>query len=147
MAMGIMGSIELYMGIQSSMDLELKHSKDFYTLAIEIYKILRLRRDNRGESGKDFLNNKYSKYIKLCEASNLLRRKLKADLLTTIPPEYEDLGTPKTSSQGIEAMELQPLYREPRPSITLQNITLPITGIRDETIGLIVEENEEVTDV
>ena len=142
MLMGIMGSIELYMGIQSSMDLELKHSKDFYTLAVEIYKVLRLRRDNRGESGKDFLNNKYSKYIKLCEASNLLRRKLKTDLLTSIPPEYEDLGTPTASSQEIEAMEMRPLYREPRPSITLQNLTLPITPERDETIGLIVEENE-----
>ena len=35
MIMGIMGSIELYMGIQASMDLELKQSKEFYALAID----------------------------------------------------------------------------------------------------------------
>lgn len=125
MIMGIMGSIELYMGIQSSMDLELKQSKEFYTLAIEIYKMLRLRRENRGESGKDYLNKQYSKYIKLCEASNLLRRKLKADLLTNIPPEYEDMGTPKPSNQEIATMELQPLYRQPRESIVLTNDFIP----------------------
>ena len=125
MIMGIMGSIELYMGIQSSMDLELKQSKEFYTLAIEIYKVLRLRKDDRGESGKDFLNNKYSKYIKLCESSNLLLRKLKTDLLTNIPPEFEDLGTPKPSHTDIDMLELQPINKKPRDSIVLMRDIIP----------------------
>lgn len=90
MAMGILGAIELYMGIQSSMELELKQSKEFYSLAIDLYKTLRLRPTNRGEDGKDYLNKKYGVYIKICEASNLLKRKLKIDLLTTIPVEFID---------------------------------------------------------
>lgn len=90
MVMGILGAIELYMGIQASMELELKQSKDFYSLAIDLYKTLRLRPENRGEDGKDYLNKKYSVYTKLCEASNLLKRKLTIDLLTTIPEEYID---------------------------------------------------------
>jgi len=90
MFMGIIGAIELYMGIQSSMELELKQSKDFYSLAIDLYKTLRLKPENRGEDGKDYLNKKYSVYTKLCEASNLLKRKMTVDLLTTIPEEYID---------------------------------------------------------
>ena len=90
MMMGIIGAIELYMGIQSSMELELKQSKEFYSLAIDLYKTLSLKRDNRGEDGKDYLNTKYGVYTKLCEASNLLKRQLKIDLLTEIPQQYVD---------------------------------------------------------
>ena len=90
MMMGIIGAIELYMGIQSSMELELKQSKEFYSLAIDVYKTLSLKRDNRGEDGKDYLNTKYGVYTKLCEASNLLKRQLKIDLLTEIPEQYID---------------------------------------------------------
>jgi hypothetical protein len=90
MMMAILGSIELYMGIQNSMELELTQSKDFYTLAIELFKTLELSKDDRSENGKDYLNSQYSKYIKLCETSNLSRRKLKVDLLTSIPNKYAD---------------------------------------------------------
>jgi hypothetical protein len=90
MAMGVLGAIELYLGIQSSMELEIKQSKEFYTLACDIYKTLALRRDNRSEDGKEYLNKKYSYYLKLCEASNLLKRKLSTDMLTDIPELYVD---------------------------------------------------------
>lgn len=90
MCMGILGAIELYLGINTSMELELKQSKDFYTLAIDVYKILSLREENRGESGKDYLNAKYSTYSKLCETSNLLCRKLRVDLLTEVPERSVD---------------------------------------------------------
>ena len=111
--MGVMSAIELYLGIQQSMELCLSHSKAFYTLAIDIYKTLSLRRENRGEDGKDYLNKKYAHYIKIVEASNLLKRKLKADLLTDIPEQFLDLS-PKAND---EAPILQPLYKKPRESI------------------------------
>ena len=84
MMMGIIGSIELYLGIQTSMELELKQSKEFYSISIDLFKMLSLRRENRNEDGKDYLNKRYGDYIKLCEASNLLRRKLLVDTLTEI---------------------------------------------------------------
>lgn len=102
MIMGIIGAIELYMGIQTTMELELKQSKEFYSLAIDLYKVLSLRRENRGEEGKDYLNKKYAMYTKLCEASNLLKRKLKVDLLTTIPEEYEDKSRTPTPIQNYQ---------------------------------------------
>jgi hypothetical protein len=115
MMMGIISAFELYLGIQNSMELELKQSKEFYTLAIDLYKMLSLRRENRGENGKDFLNKKYSNYIKLTEASNLLRRNLTVDLLTTVPTEMIDY-TPKSSQDGFE-LENKVLYQNPRPSL------------------------------
>jgi len=100
MMMGILGAIELYLGIQSSMELELKQSKDFYSLAIDVYKTLQLKPEDRGEDGKDYLNKKYSMYVKLCEASNLLKRKLTMDLLTQIPSEFVD------RSRGVTPVEV-----------------------------------------
>ena len=118
MAMGIIGAVELYLGIQTSMELELTQSKEFYTLSIDLFKMLSLRRENRGEDGKDYLNKKYSNYIKLREASNLLRRKLTVDTLTEIPPDTVD-KTPVGSVADIGEIsrEQEPLYRQPRPSI------------------------------
>jgi hypothetical protein len=115
MTMGILGSIELYLGIQSSMELELKQSKEFYTLSVDLFKTLSLRRENRSEDGKDFLNKKYSYYIKLCESSNLLKRKLHVDMLSEIPQQYTDL-TPKGSDTDIPKLDL-PIYTKPRPSL------------------------------
>lgn len=97
MIMGIMGSIELYMGIQSSMDLELKQSKEFYALAIDIYKTLSVGKEDRGESGISYLNKKYSQYAKICEQSNLLKRELRIDMLAHIKPTLKD-RTPNGSS-------------------------------------------------
>lgn len=103
MIMGIIGSLELYLGIQNAMELELKQSKEFYTLAIHLYKTLSLRRNNRLEDGKEYLNEKYSLYIKLCESSNLLDRRMKSDLLAMVPEnmKYE-------SSSSVNSDESRP---------------------------------------
>ena len=97
MIMGIMGSIELYMGIQSSMDLELKQSKEFYSLAIDIYKTLAVGKDDRGEPGIAYLNKKYNQYAKICEQSDLLKRELRIDMLAHIKYSLKD-RTPNGSS-------------------------------------------------
>lgn len=125
MAMGIIGAIELYLGIQSNMELELKQSKDFYTLAIELYKILALRKENRSEGGKDYLNKQYAKYIKLVESSNLLTRKLTIDLLTEIPAGFTDNS--RTTTPKLSSVELTDLI--PRET---DNLFLSPVSIRTE---------------
>lgn len=90
MVIGIMGSIELYLSIQSSMDLEFKQSKEFYSLAIDIYKMLHLKRVDRTEDGKEYLNSKFSYYVKLVEASDLLHKKMKVDVLTILPKRLDN---------------------------------------------------------
>jgi len=147
MFMGIISAYELYLGIQGNMELELKQSKDFYTLSIDLFKTLSLRRENRGEDGKDYLNKKYSHYIKLTEASNLLKRKLVIDTLTTIPNEMVD-ETPKGSDT--EEIQLGSLYTAPRPSYSQedlkeisQHITNEMVEITEETSLVEPKENIE----
>lgn len=149
MFMGIISAYELYLGIQGNMELELKQSKDFYTLSIDLFKTLSLRRENRGEDGKDYLNKKYSHYIKLTEASNLLKRKLVIDTLTTIPNEMID-ETPKGSDT--EEIQLGSLYTAPRPSYSQedlkeisQHITNELVEITEETS--LVEPKENIEEI
>ena len=93
MTIGVIGSIEINLGVESLQELEFKQ------IAIELFKVLNLRRDNREISGKEYLNEQYSKYIKLCEASNLLMRRMKSDLLTQSPDGISD-GCVNNSSSG-----------------------------------------------
>ena len=59
-------------------------SKAFHSLALDIFKMLNLKVEQRGESGVDYLNKKYNTYVKLIENSALLRRNLKKDFLLEI---------------------------------------------------------------
>jgi hypothetical protein len=85
----VISSVELYLGIQRDMDAELALSKDYYSLAIEIYKCLTLSREHRTEEPKSYLDNKYGQYQSLTETSTLLSKRMKADLLATVPDGYD----------------------------------------------------------
>jgi hypothetical protein len=78
---GVITSIELFIGVQSSMEVELNSSKDFYILAIDIFKMLALLAENRGVDGKTFLDEKYQVYCKLIETSDVIGKKMKENLI------------------------------------------------------------------
>ena len=80
----IIGSIELFLSIQSSMEEELIASKDFYLLGIDIFKVLSLTRENRSINGKVFLEEKFSTYEKLIENNSPIQKSLK-DTLSPLP--------------------------------------------------------------
>lgn len=84
----LIGSIELYLGIQKSMDTELEASRNFLLLSYDIYKTLTLFRENRQKNGKSYLDEKYNEYTKLTEQANLIRSKHIKDTLTPIPQEF-----------------------------------------------------------
>ena len=96
MICGIIGSIELFYGIQSAMETELNSQNEYYILANDIFKVLSLRPDNRHNCGATFLDDCYSRYIKLTESSQVLTKKIK-DALTPIPKECETPSTPNGS--------------------------------------------------
>ena len=81
----IIGSIELYLGIQKNMETELLSSRSFILLSYDIYKVLNLTRDNRPPSGKAYLDEKYNEYTKLVESSNLVNKRKIKDSLAPIP--------------------------------------------------------------
>jgi len=85
---GIINSIELFLKVNDNMEIEREMSKEFYTLSIDIYKILQLERGNRQVSGLNYLEKKYNTYQKLFEQSNLIQGQLN-DRLAQLPKKIK----------------------------------------------------------
>jgi hypothetical protein len=80
---GIIGSIELFFGIQSRLEADLISQRDYYLLSIDIFKTISLNRDHRPLPAKDYLEKSYNTYTKLIESSATLC-KVKGDKLLPI---------------------------------------------------------------
>ena len=97
LVVGIIGSIEMFYGLQKQMETELIGSKDFYILNCDIYKYLSLTADHRTVEPQEFLQETYGRYIKLVEVSIVLKKKIE-DSLVTIQPPISTVRTPTTST-------------------------------------------------
>lgn len=100
---GIIGSIELYLKLQENCENELIASKDFYSLAVSIYKMLSLQRSHRDVEGKVFLDDCYKQYLSIYERANVMRKKY-SDALFQAPTLNENptlrLSIPNVMSNG-----------------------------------------------
>ena len=112
---GIIGSIELYLGIQKRLENDMVSQRDYYLLGIDIYKTLSLDKANRPIPAKDFLEKSYNVYTKLIESSSTLA-KVKGDKL--IPIEFDNT---------IENIVLTPVPKKGGVDISPRNIDLSIT--------------------
>ena len=86
---GIIGSIELYFGIQKRLENDLISQRDYYLLSVDIFKTLSLTPINRPIPAKDFLEKSYNTYTKLIESSATLN-KVKGDKLIPIDLTIND---------------------------------------------------------
>jgi hypothetical protein len=77
----IIGSIELYLAIQTQMESELISSKDFYLLSIDIFKMLALDPINRPIEGPNYLADKYKDYCEFFKKSNTISKRMNDTLL------------------------------------------------------------------
>lgn len=75
--------IELYLGIEKRIEMDMNSSKDYYLLSIDIQKILLLSRDKRPLPAKEHFEKVFSEYKKLIESSTIIQKKIK-DRLTQI---------------------------------------------------------------
>ena len=80
----IIGSIELYLTIQKSMESELISQRDYYLLSVDIFKTLSLAKEHRPIPAKEYLDKCYNIYCKLIESSNALPKKVE-DKLSPLP--------------------------------------------------------------
>lgn len=78
---GIINSIELYLKIQDLIEMELEKSKQFYELASDIFKVIRLDDENRPQNAIETLDDFYNRYITLFNDSNLIKN-IKDEILT-----------------------------------------------------------------
>jgi hypothetical protein len=86
---GIVGSIELFFSIQKRMENDMISQRDYYLLAIDIFKTLSLDRELRPLPARDFLEKSYNTYTKLIESSSILA-KVKGDELIPINLDKND---------------------------------------------------------
>ena len=94
----IITSIELYLGIQKTMENELLASKEFYLLAVDIHKIQTLEPSQRLVNPRAYLDDKYKTYCKLIENSDLLHSRMHDNLAPISPPSYpHDSSSPPSS--------------------------------------------------
>ena len=84
LAVGMIGSIEIFYGITKKMELELMSSKDYYVLSADIYKFVSLEKQNRTVSDTLFLDEVYGRYINLIETSSILKKSIK-DRIANVP--------------------------------------------------------------
>jgi hypothetical protein len=80
---GIVGSIELYLGVQKRLENDMISQRDYYLLSVDIFKTLSLKKEHRPIPAKDFLEKSYNTYTKLIESSSTLAR-VKGDKLIPI---------------------------------------------------------------
>jgi hypothetical protein len=94
----IIGSIELYLAIQKSMESELTSQRDYYLLSVDIFKTLSLIKEHRPIPAKEYLDKCYNTYCKLIENSDTLAKKIE-DKLCPLP---NGLIPPSPSNPDIE---------------------------------------------
>jgi hypothetical protein len=80
---GIIGSIELFLGVQDKLTKELSSSKDHYSLSTVIFKMLALKRENRHTEALVFMDEHFLQYSKLINDSNIKDEMIYDNLLPT----------------------------------------------------------------
>lgn len=106
-------SIKLYLNITSNLNQEISLSREYYVLAIDIFKNLNLPLDNRPDPVQ-YLNDCYSQYVKLIEQSTL-NNKIKKDELLKIESIDESCDTLSSSSSTSSFQN----YPSPRRNIII----------------------------
>ena len=101
LVVGIINSMELYLKLQENIEIELEKSKQYYSLATDIYKTLNLDRENRDGDPHEELESYYDRYRVLFQESNLLKNGF-TDKLLKLPPkkkmfEYKNKSTTDAS--------------------------------------------------
>jgi len=76
----VIGSVELYLAVQKSMENCLIAQRDFYLLSVDIFKILSLKREHRPIPAKEYLDKQFNCYCKLIESSDTIKKTIKDKL-------------------------------------------------------------------
>lgn len=96
---GTITSIELFVKLDEKMKLAEELSHKFYIISADIFKTLSLRDENRNQSGKDYLMEIFSNYLKLIEKSNILNKRVK-DQLLPLPEGLNPISLVRTNSNS-----------------------------------------------
>lgn len=76
----VIGSVELYLAVQKSMENCLIAQRDFYLLSVDIFKTLNLKKEHRPIPAKEYLDKQFNCYCKLIESSDTIKKTIKDKL-------------------------------------------------------------------
>lgn len=114
LSVSVVNSIELFLKLQETLEIELNCSKEFYNLSIDIRKTLLLDRENRQLAGQTYLEKRYNDYVKLQEQSNLISNSFN-DGLNNLPKKIsmiKKLMPKKKNSNSSSSSTASPLNDE-----------------------------------
>lgn len=104
---GIIGSIELYLAIQSQMENESMVSKEYYLLSTSIYKMLKLEVENRKVDGLDFLEQSFTNYTELIGKSIVIAKDINDKLnpvnILEIENAFSNRNSTSATSSSLES--------------------------------------------
>jgi hypothetical protein len=114
LSVSVVNSIELFLKLQETLEMELNCSKEFYNLSIDIRKTLLLDRENRQLTGQTYLEKRYNDYVKLQEQSNLISNSFN-DGLNNLPKKIsmiKKLMPKKKNSNSSSSSTSSPMNEE-----------------------------------
>ena len=82
LVVSVIGSLELFLGVNDKLTKELSSQKDTYNLAINISKMLLLSRVNRNQDGHQYLEESFNQYQQIITESNIKNTKVNDSLLS-----------------------------------------------------------------
>uniref|UniRef100_A0A6C0BTQ8 SMODS and SLOG-associating 2TM effector domain-containing protein n=1 Tax=viral metagenome TaxID=1070528 RepID=A0A6C0BTQ8_9ZZZZ len=97
LVVGIINSMELYLKLQENIENELEKSKQYYSLATDIYKVLNLDKSNRDDDANKILDDFYDRYRLLFQESNLMKNSF-SDKLLKLPPKKKMFNYKKANN-------------------------------------------------
>jgi len=101
LVVGIIGSVEMFLQINRELESSLVNQKEFYILSCDIYKYLELNKGNRIIDERTFLNDTYTRYIKLIETSYTLKKKIDDKLQDELTLRIRNLAETSPSSTSL----------------------------------------------
>jgi len=81
----MLSAVELHLSITDKLEDSYKFSKKYYSLATDLYKVIKLQPEERSERGGDYLGRMFTEYTKLAESSEMMHHSMRNDVLTRIP--------------------------------------------------------------
>ena len=149
----MLSAVELHLSITDKLEDSYKFSKKYYSLATDLYKVIKLKPEERSERGGDYLGRMFTEYTKLAESSEMMHHSMKNDVLTRIPKgliEYK--RTPTYTPEGsLEENDVDIFKHFPhssslifkRPGSPLMKEQYYDLGLKDEDVKVTEEEDLE----
>jgi hypothetical protein len=96
---GILTSVELFLNIQKKMENDLMSHKDYYTMSMDIFKMVSLDLHKRNVNGRDFLDDKITDFKKLIQSSNIIDVDFYIDIYDDDDDQEYDIETGATDAK------------------------------------------------